>query len=113
MASRNKTKGVQFEASLVPLIRQYYPDATRLMAGSNRDIGDVLMPGNKDFIVEAKNHCRLALPKWELEARREAVHAGVPFGVVVHKRAGKTDPALQWATMTFGDWLALVHRHKP
>lgn len=110
MASRNKTKGTAFEQSLVPLVRQYWPHTIRNSMNGSKDTGDLYMPGNELYIVEAKNHAVLSLPKWDLEARREAKNAGVPFGVVVHKRFGKTAPEAQWTTMTFGDFLALVHR---
>ena len=112
MSSRSKTKGVAFERSLLPLIRAYHPYAIRTMAGNTADTGDAYMPGNELYIVEAKNHVTLDLPKWLREAKREAANAGVPYGVIVHKRVNTTKPEDQWATMTFGDWLSIVHRQQ-
>lgn len=71
------------------------------------------MPGNGLYIVEAKNRKTLALPQWWQETETEAANAGVPFGVIVHKRVGKTKPEDQWATMTLGQWLRLMHGERP
>ncbi|MEV6076332.1 hypothetical protein AB0L80_14690 [Streptomyces sp. NPDC052069] len=50
-----------------------------------RDIGDVhAVP----FILECKDVKSPAVPTWLRQARVEAVHAGFPYGVVVHKRRG-------------------------
>ncbi|MDQ3224317.1 MAG: hypothetical protein M3Q75_12730 [Gemmatimonadota bacterium] len=48
------------------------------------------------------------LPGWLRQARVEAGNAGVPYGVVVHKRRGKAEPALQFVTLELGDFLRLV-----
>lgn len=110
--SKSKAKGTQFEGALVPLVERYWPGTIRRPTEAALDKGDLYMPGNSLYVVEAKNASRLALPEWIAEAHKEAANAAVPFGVVVHKRRGKTAPEEQWATMTFGQWLALVHAHE-
>lgn len=112
MTNRSKAKGSAYESSLVPLVRQYYPHTIRRGLTGSRDEGDLYMPGNEIFIVEAKCRVKPDLPKWWSEATKEAANAGVPYGVVVHKRYGKTAPEDQWTTMTFGKWLELVHRNQ-
>ncbi|WP_405793361.1 hypothetical protein [Streptomyces sp. NBC_01506] len=50
-----------------------------------RDVGDVhAVP----FILECKDVIGPAVPTWLRQARVEAVHAGFPYAVVVHKRRG-------------------------
>jgi hypothetical protein len=66
---------------------------------------------NNEYVIEAKNAKRLCLSEWAMEAQAEAGNAGVPYWVLVHKRVGRTAPEDQWATMTFGNLLALVHHH--
>ena len=106
----SKQKGTKFETSLVPLVNEFWPGTIRNPSHGALDKGDLYMPMNTTYVIEAKNSTRLCLPRWAEEAQVEAGNAGVPYWVLVHKRYGKTAAEEQWATMTFGNWLALVHR---
>ena len=109
--SAARQKGTKFETSLLPLIRKYYPDARRSpLAGAN-DTGDFTIPGVTHFILQAKNRKRMVLSEWVdaagIQAKR---HHPDAVGVVVHKRLGTTDPAEQYVTLKFGDFLSLVNQ---
>ena len=109
-------KGTSFVTSTLPLIRQYYERADRSALHGALDIGDVLLPGEDRFICEMKNEKTLKFSEWLKEAETEAANYAAkwgidrtPAGVVVAKRRGVTDPAKQYAVMTFGDFLWLVN----
>ena len=103
-------KGTIFESCILPLVNTYYPDSVRLGKQGVNDKGDIHMPGNRTYIIEAKNCKVVELAKWQAEADREAANKGVPFGVIVHKRRGFGKPEDQWATMRFGDFLAMMNK---
>lgn len=107
--SYDRQKGPEYERKNLPLFQVYYPGAYCPGKQGRYDKGDYVLPGETRFIVEAKWQTRVDLPGWMGEAEREARNAGVPFGVVLHKRVGKTDPALQWVTLKLGDFLRLVN----
>ena len=80
-----------------------------------RDQGDVAglrFHGHK-IAVEVKNTTKVLLSKWAAEAEVERVNLGALAGVIVHKRVGKTDPGLQWVTMTANDFVALMREERP
>lgn len=108
--TRSKAKGTAFETFILPVFRLYYPDAERRVLSGIHDKGDLLLPGERRFVVEAKHHAALDLAGWMKEAKREALNAGVPYAVVVHKRVGHGKPEDQWVTTTLGDFLALATR---
>lgn len=108
--SRNKARGTAFETLILEPARNYYVDAIRAPLNGSKDIGDLWLPGERRYVVEAKHHSRLDLAGWAREAEKEAMNAGVPYWVLVHKRVGKGQGADQWATTTWGNWLALVNR---
>lgn len=108
--SANKARGTSFETLILEPARAYYPDAIRAPLMGTKDVGDLWLPGERRFVVEAKHHTRLNLAGWMAEAEAEARNKGVPFSVVVHKRLGKGKGADQWATTTWGQFLALVNR---
>ncbi|MFE5901102.1 hypothetical protein ACFQ67_27310 [Streptomyces sp. NPDC056488] len=100
MANPNKSRGTAWESA----VRDYLNNALELVDergvfrdpfnGMNirrpaqegaRDIGDVhAVP----FILECKDVKNPAVPTWLRQARVEAINAGFPYGVVVHKRRG-------------------------
>lgn len=102
-------KGTRFETTLVPALDLYWPETVRLGKQGVNDKGDFHMPGNTLYVVEAKNCKKIELAKWDKEGEVEAFNKGVPYHVIVHKRRGFQQPEMQWATMRFGQWLALVH----
>lgn len=116
--SKQRQKGTSFETSLLPLLKQYYPSASRAPLRGTKDEGDFILDG-APFVLEAKNHKEMKLAEWLREAEAEALNAAVargsvpgefPVGVVVAKRRGVTDPAEQYAVLTLGDFLHLVNR---
>ena len=109
--SKERQKGTSFETSLLPLLKEYYPEASRAPLRGTKDEGDFILPG-APFIIEAKNHNRLDLAGWIGEAQREAVNAMKAAGIVVHKRRGNAKPGEQYVTLLLGDFLWLVNGGK-
>lgn len=108
MANPSKAKGTDFEVMCLPLLRTVWPEAERRAQQGNNDKGDYHLPGEKRFIIEAKNRTTMALQQWLREAGAEAKNAGVPYGVVLHKRKGSRQPGEQFVTMTLDTFLGLV-----
>lgn len=111
MANPSRAKGTDFEVSLLDLLRAFYPDAKRNPLSGSNDVGDFNLPGEKRFILEAKNRTVMALPAWLKQAAGAAkrLHEDA-VGVVVHKRKGTRNPGDQYVTMTLADFLWLVSR---
>lgn len=84
------------------------PLTHRLGLQGVKDKGDFWTPDPR-YIIEAKNVAKLNLAGWVGEAEREAVNAGKPHGVVIHKRPRVGIPSLQYVTCTLGTFLDLVH----
>lgn len=106
--SKSKQKGTAFESLVLPAFRLVYPGAERRTLQGKLDKGDLNLPGERRYIVECKSVTRFNLAEWIKEAKVEAGNAGVPVGVVVHKRRGNAQPLDQWVTMTVADFLVLV-----
>ena len=96
MTSASKRKGSAFEALVVGYLRKWWPNAARTLAGARDDRGDI---SGVPVVMELKNVVKTDLAGWWAEAEREMHNAGDTRAVVVHKRHGVTDPALQWVTM--------------
>lgn len=107
MSNPSKQRGTSFETSLLPELRLFYPGTERRALSGNKDKGDFVLPG-APYALESKNVKTMALPQWIREAEVEATNLGVPYGVVVHKRRGTTDPAQQFVTMTLHTFLSLT-----
>lgn len=109
--SASARKGAVFETQILHLLQQYYgPDTIRRGKQGIKDKGDFLLPGERRFVLEAKNESNYAgkLSGWLHEANVEAANAGVPFGAVVHKRRGRIAPELQYVTVELRTFLELV-----
>lgn len=107
--SANKAKGTAFESLLVPVFGAYVPDAIRHPLVGTADKGDLFLPGERRYVVEAKHHARMDLAGWAAEAEREARNAGVPHWLIVHKRVGKGRGEDQWVTTSLGHMLPLIY----
>lgn len=70
------------------------------------DKGDV--KGTPGLAWQVKSSPTEQLAKWMAEAEDQAVAAGADYGVLVHRRAGKSDPARWWAWITVGDLVSLA-----
>lgn len=100
MANPNKTRGTAWESAVRNWLNAFLGlvdddgafldpfdgmNIRRAAQEGARDIGDVhAVP----FILECKDVRSPAVPTWLRQARAEAVHAGFPYGVVVHKVRG-------------------------
>lgn len=109
MTNRSKQKGTSYESSVLPLLQEYYPGAERRALAGALDKGDFILPG-APFAAEAKNHKAMSLAEWVKEAEVEAKNLGVPYGIVIHKRRGTTDPRRQYVTLTLGSFLELTKK---
>lgn len=109
MTNRSQQKGTAFESAIVKAFAAGgYPHAIRRGKQGVHDKGDLYLPGEDRFVVEAKCVSRFNLATWYAEAQQEAKNAGVPIGVVIHKRRGKAEGKDQWVTMTVADFLYLM-----
>lgn len=86
MANPNKRKGTAWESAIVTFLRDQGQDARRVAQTGRLDTGDIHAG---KFCVEAKNQRAIDLAGFVDQAEREAVHAGLPYGVAVVKRRGK------------------------
>jgi hypothetical protein len=113
--SAARQKGTAFETSLLPLLREWYPEAERRPLQGEKDKGDYHLPGEARYALQAKNQKTMVLSSWVDDAAEQALNldpSGHAVGVVVHKRRGVTDPYEQYVTMKFGDFLWLVNRER-
>lgn len=98
MANPSKARGTRWESGIRDYLNgtlEYsHPTDWRLVKRQAqegaKDVGDLhAWP----FILEAKDVKSPAVPTWLRQAEVEAVNAGFPYGVVIHKVRGK-GPAL-------------------
>lgn len=98
MANPSKARGTRWESAvrdyLNGVLEYSHPTDWRLVKRQAqegaKDVGDLhAWP----FILEAKDVKSPAVPTWIRQAEVEAVNAGFPYGVVIHKVRGK-GPAL-------------------
>lgn len=109
MANPSKARGTRWESAirdyLNGVLEYHHPADWRLVKRAAqegaKDVGDLHM---WPFIGEAKDVKSPAVPTWLRQAETEAVNAGFPYGVVIHKVRGK-GPAL--ARVHIGDEMYL------
>lgn len=105
-----KAAGSRFEREVADYLAQAVDDRIdrRVKTGAKDkgDIGGVRIKGHR-IVIECKNHARVDLGGWIVEAQIQADNDGAPLGVVVHKRRNIGAPERQWVTMTLADlaWL--------
>jgi len=113
--TRTRRSAKQAGAAFERLIADYLADTLderidrRVKRGTSDrgDIGGVRAHGQR-VVIECKNCATQSLPEWTREAHAECGNDGALVGVVVHKRRGSTDPALQWVAMEVRDLVALI-----
>lgn len=107
-----KKAGSSFERLVADYIGARLKDSNidRSIKRGSKDRGDIagLRFNGKPVAIECKNTSRISLSEWIKEARVEAENLGAPFGVVVHKRRGTTDPSLQYVTMTLENLVDII-----
>lgn len=104
--SRQKAKGTAAETAVVNYLREHgFPHVERRTLSGVNDKGDIA--GIPWLVTEVKNHKQMQLAQWVDEAEIERENAKAKYGVVWHKRVGRTNPGLWYVTMTgetFTDW---------
>ncbi|MGW3724856.1 hypothetical protein [Streptomyces sp. NPDC000851] len=112
MANPSKARGTRWESAirdyLNGLLGYSHPTDWRLVKRQAqegaKDVGDLhAWP----FILEAKDVKSPAVPTWLRQADQEAVNAGFPYGVVIHKVRGK-GPALARVHLTDATYWRLL-----
>lgn len=97
-------KGYVAERAVEVMWNERGRPVTRPRAGAVADVGDLVgMP----LVQSIKNHARLDLATWISGMETQMVHAGLPMGVVWHKRRGKASP-YEWYVTTTGGCAALL-----
>lgn len=108
MANPSKARGTAWESAIRDFTNAFlglYKDGWRDLPASQRflnmldwrNVRRQAQEGAKDvgdlhawpFILEAKDVKSPAVPTWLRQAEAEAVNAGFPYGVVIHKVRGK------------------------
>lgn len=86
MANPSKAKGTRWESAIVAYLHEVgLTEARRQVQAGAKDIGDIsALPDI--MVIEAKDVAKFALADWVRQAKREADHAGVPYGAVVAKK---------------------------
>jgi hypothetical protein len=111
-----KKAGSSFERVIADFWASVIDDRIdRAVKRGTKDVGDVagLRFHGHRIAVEVKNTTKVELSKWAAEAEVERQNLGALAGVIVHKRVGKSDPRLQWVTMTVADFTALMLEERP
>jgi hypothetical protein len=109
MSNPQKAKGAAFER----LVRDYLAEAfpcERIPAGATLDRGDLWTP---TACIQCKNHRTLSLGSWLTQTAEQQRNAGKPFGVLVCKRKGTTDPADQFAILPLSQLRSLLSHLPP
>ena len=102
--SVNSRKGYQAERALEVLEQARGLQVWRPRAGRAADCGDL---AGLPLVQQIKDHGTLQLGTWMSELESQVVHAGVPTGVVIHKRRGKG--VQDWyVTTTVRLWLPVL-----
>lgn len=109
MANPQKAKGSGAERGVVEYLRAHgFPHAERRLAGSSKDRGDIAgVPG---VVIEVKNCERTNLAGWLAEAAVEQANDRADYGVVLHKRRGKSDVAQWYVTLPAGQFVHLLRQ---
>lgn len=106
--SKAKQKGTATETAVVRFLQENGIDARRLPLSGSKDMGDILISGDKTVTVEVKNHRAMNLAEWIDEAIAEKINAGTDLGVVIHKRLRKGSPADWYVSMPVSEFLAIL-----
>jgi hypothetical protein len=109
MTNRSKTKGSGAERAVVEHLRAHgFPHAERRIAGSTKDRGDIAgVPG---VVIEVKNCERTALGAGVDEAELEQANDGAAYGVVWHKRRGRSEAGGWYATLPASQLVRLLRQ---
>lgn len=107
MTNKPKRIGTAWESAIITYLKEHgvLHAERRTLAGSG-DRGDIAgIPG---VVIEAKNVARMDLSGWLDEAEKERANDGAEFGVVWHKKKGKTSPGAAYVTMDGSSFVRLL-----
>lgn len=112
--TRPKDIGTAAETAVTKVLKAFWSTADRSVLRGSADQGDI--HGTGVFIWEikggaaAKNASENQIRAWLMEAKREAAHANVPFGILVTQRGGFGLPRAGewWAWLTVSDYSRLI-----
>jgi hypothetical protein len=109
--SSNSKKGYMGERPIEVLLQDMGRRAARPRAGRARDCGDI---SGQPFVISAKNVKQMELGVHVNELESMVINAGVPSGVLWHKKKGKSSPLDWYVTMSgrlFVPWMELAFAH--
>lgn len=106
--SKQKAKGTAAETALLKYLQDRGIFAVRNPLSGNKDKGDISTYGENRFTIEVKNVRKMELSTWLDELLVEQKNADTEFGVVVHKRIRKGNPAEWYCTMTVEQLARLI-----
>lgn len=104
MANPQKAKGASFERLVCDYLSQAIP-CERIPAGATLDRGDLWTPS---ACIQCKNHRTLSLGAWMKDTTEQQQNAAKPYGILIVKRKGTTDPAEQFAIMPLAQLRSLL-----
>ena len=87
MSNANKAKGTRFESSVRNWLLDRRSKAWRPAQTGHKDEGDVHL--DNMVALQCKDAAQQRYSAWVEDANEQAVNAGLPYGVVVHKKRGK------------------------
>ena len=108
MTNRAKAKGTAFESLVRDYLRGHGIPAERMPAGAANDRGD--LAGVPGWTLELKNYAdgARAVRDGLADLEREQAAADTPYGAVIYKRRGTTDPGRQLVVMELWQFVGLV-----
>lgn len=107
MSAHSRRKGRRFELDVHKHLEAAVGDRWQQINRNGYDGADGILEtaDGLELSVECKNHKTMALAAWVDQAAAQS--EGRP-AVVIHKRAGRTDVAEHYATMTVADLIRLL-----
>lgn len=114
----SRTKGIRAELDLARYLRNWWPQAERMVATGFRsgkhvseDVGDIRGTPGVVWQIKAVTDISDAQIVTFLDATEsQAVAAGADYGILVQRRLGKADPGNWWAWLPIGDLGQLATR---
>lgn len=107
--SRASRLGYDAEHAIEVYLAEHGFACVRPRAGAPQDRGDL---AGLPVVVSIKNHKATELGKWMSALPRMCAAAGLPLGVVWHKRRGKASPADWYVTTDGATFLALLAAYR-
>ncbi|MBB1153474.1 hypothetical protein [Amycolatopsis dendrobii] len=114
----NRNRGAQAERDLAKFLRAWWPRAERAVVTgwktsdrASEDCGDIR--GTPGLVWQCKAVADMSDAGIEaalVDTETQAVAAGADYGILVHRRPGKSDPARWWAYLPIGDLGQLATR---